>query len=298
MNWRRHFYDFPRSPDDEGGAPEPALEVASDPTPDPGRGELEEPDPVAEAPEPEPDPKPEPTPALAPTPARDIAPKWALERIGEETNKRQAAEERARSFEEIVNRLQSQQPKPQGDQQQPQERQPVRHQEQPREEQSAVQQEAARLLFQRDLQNVSEAGIKAYGPSWAEAVNLLTRCNANTPEFVASVMEIDPARTHEIMFEIAKDPERAVSLARMTPVRRAAEITRMSMPKTDAKPAVDPKPEPEVKTPVSKAPAPKPAIAPRASAPEIDPTTPEGDEKMDDKAWERWFKEKHYKKTA
>lgn len=283
MNWRRHFYDFPRSPD-EGGAPDPVVEAVVEPVVEP----------VAE-PELQPDPEPDPAPQAIPTPA-PTAPRWALERIGEETNKRQAAEERARSYEEIVKRMQSQPKAPAADPAAPA---PQERLAAPVGDQSAVQQEAARIVFERDLVNVSNAGVTAYGgQAWGDAINLLNKCNANTAEFVASVMEIDPSRTHEIMFEIAKDPEKAVALARMTPVRRATEITRMSMPKTDPKPAIDPKQEVEPKPAVSRAPAPKPAIAPHASAPEVDPRTPEGNEKMTDAEFERWYKSTYMRKTG
>lgn len=238
-------------------------------------------------------------PEPAPAPKSDPTPKWALERIGEETGKRQAAEERERvateranALEEITRRLQAG-AKP-GDPAAPE---PATRRAAPA---SDVEQEAARLVFDRDVQRISETGLRTYGPKWADAVNILDRCNANSTDFVSSVMEIDPAKTHEIMFHIAQDPEKAVALTRMSPARRIAEITRIVDAMADPKAAVDPKPVPaEPKPAISRAPAPKPAVAPLAAAPEVDPSTPEGNEKLTDKQFEDWYKKQHYtRKTA
>lgn len=215
------------------------------------------------------------------------APKWALERIGEETSKRQAAEEaarvatdRANSLEEITRRLQA--GKSDAPPVVPAARAPDGHQD-------AVRQEAAQLVFAQNAQKVSDTGLAAYGPRWTDAVNTLNALGANSVEFVSSVMEIDPAKTHEIMFNIAQDPEVAASLAKMTPTARIAKITRMVMTAAVAEPKPDVKPDVKPIA-ISRAPAPKPALAPHAAAPDIDPRTPEGNEKMDDKAWEQWAK--------
>jgi hypothetical protein len=60
------------------------------------------------------------------------------------------------------------------------------------------------------------------------------------------------------------------------------------------KPAVEPKsaePKPaEPKTAISRAPAPKPTLQARAPGPEIDPRTPEGNEKMSDAEFSNWWK--------
>lgn len=242
---------------------------------------------------------PEPVPA----PKAETTPKWALERIGEETGKRQAAEERERvateranALEEITRRLQAG-AKP-GDTPAPQ---PV---PEPANRRAAaasdVEQEAARLVFDRDVQRISETGLRQFGPKWADAVNILDRCNANSSEFVASVMEIDPAKTHEIMFQIAQDPEKAVALTRMSPARRIAEITRIADAMADSKAVVDPKPvaAADPKPAISRAPAPKPAVAPLAAAPDVNPMTAEGNDKLSDQEFERWYKDKYMKRSA
>lgn len=136
-----------------------------------------------------------------------------------------------------------------------------------------IDRRAAQRVFARDAQNVSEAGLATYGRGWVDAVSTLDACDVNSADFVSSVMEIAPGRVHEIMFQIAQDPERAIALSKMTPAKRAAEITRMSMAapaasdtdtKVDPKPAAPVTPKPAAKT-VSKAPAPPPPVEPSAS---------------------------------
>lgn len=247
--------------------------------------------PAAVEPEAAPEAKPEP---------RSEAPKWAFERIGEETTKRQAAEERARAaerraaeFEQIVQRLQQQPSDPAKPATSP-------ARQENSVDQSAVQQEAARQLLQRDLRNVSEAGAKEFGAKWNDAVAALDACGANSVDFVQGVIELDPANAHKIMFQIAQDPESAVRLTRMNATRRGAEITRMIMA-SDA--AVKPEPksaktEPGPKPAISRAPAPKPAMAPLAPVHQIDPRNPEDNDKMTDAEFEAWYKKTYYKKAG
>lgn len=284
MNILRHFSGFPRSPD------EPAADPAAEPVE------------AVAAVEPAPEPVVEPAPAPEPkVEAPPMVPLRVLqERVGEETNKRQSAEERAtaaearnREYEQIVRRMQAD-PKAT-----PADPAPAPTERRAATPQTDVEREAQQIVLRRDLENVSHAGVTSYGAKWGDAVNRLNAYGANSAEFVASVLEIDPAKAHEIMFQISQDGEKAVSLARMSPVRRAAEITRMidmaAAPKTDSAPKVDPKPDAPA---ISKAPAPKPALAPRAPAPEVDPTTPEGDEKLTGEQWNDWYKNKYLKRSA
>jgi hypothetical protein len=132
-----------------------------------------------------------------------------------------------------------------------------------------VDQRARAIVLARDFRAVSDAGLKTYGAGWDNAVRALDAYGINNDEFVASVMEIDRDHTHEIMHAIAQDGEKAVALAAMSPARRIAEITRMSMAKSEPKIETDGAPKPAApvvaaKT-VSKAPAPAPALEPSAS---------------------------------
>lgn len=93
-----------------------------------------------------------------------------------------------------------------------------------------VEQRALALNFQRDVRRVSEAGMAAYGQqTWDSACRLMDGLGLNSPDFVATVMEVaGRERTHEVFQTIAEDPERAAHLAGMTPMRRIAEISRIS----------------------------------------------------------------------
>lgn len=282
-----------RSPDDPAAAePDPA---AVDPaaSADPAAGDP--PEPVAA----EPAAKPQ---------LQTVPLKVMLERVGEETSKRQAferkaaeAEQRAAAAEDLARRLQAAKP---GDPAPAAPRQPA-----PAIDSNAVRQEAEQLVFAQNAQRVSDNGQSAYGAKWNDAVATLNAVGANSSEFVGSVMEIAEGRAHEIMFNIAQDAEKAASLAKMSLSRRIAEITRMvdmvtkaADPKpADPKPA-DPKPadpKPDAKpAQISRAPAPKPVLQPQGAAADVDPTTPEGDAKLEDKDWEKWYKDKYYKKSA
>ena len=279
------------SPDDPA-----ALEVPVDPP------VLETDPPAADPPAPvAEDPPAPPAPAPAPPPAPKMVPLRVLqERVGEETTKRQAAEraaaeaeERARNYQEIVERLRAAQP-PADPAAAAAHRAPAA--QAPLTE-NAIREEAQRQILQRDLSDISQAGLNAYGQEWANAVNSLNSYGANSVEFVSNVMEIDKAKTHEVMFALAQDPEKAVSLARMTPARRISEITRMidTMAKESAPapaaPAAPPKPA------ISRAPAPPPQPRPLAPSPEVDPMTADGNEKMSDAEWERWYKNKYQKRA-
>lgn len=282
------------TPDDP--APEevpevPVVEAVADPAPEPEVAAADLVDPPNDPAPPEPPPPPSPLP------------RWMQERLGEETTKRQHAEqaarvaiERANSLEEITRRLQAAGTPPPADPARPPE--PPRPAEPTRPAAPAGVDPAAVALAEQQimLRNINTAGEKEYGPKWGDAVNALNAFDANTVEFVMAVAEVDPARAHEIMFNIAQDGERAISLVRMSPIKRIAEITRMTMaqpaPKDAAKPAEPPKP-----APVSRAPAPKPAIAPHAASPEVDPRTPEGNEKMSAAQWNEWYAKTYLKRA-
>ena len=247
---------------------------------------------VTVEPAPQPAPQPEPqTPTMVPL-------RVLQERVGEETTKRQTAEQRAiaaenrnKEFEQIVQRLQK--PADPANPASVVERAPIAPA--PIARPGDVDQNAIAIARQQlTLQSVSEAGIKAYGEKWDEAITALNAYDANTVDFVMGVVAVDQTKAHEIMFQLSKEPEKTLALAKMPLERRIAEITRMAdkMPQTPAPeikadPAV---PAPKPAEPISRAPAPKPALAPLAPAPAVDPTTPEGNEKIEDKDWEKWWK--------
>lgn len=276
-----------RSPDDPA-APEPEA-VAEAPAPD-ETTPAEQPDAAQLEPQAEP---------VAQAPA-STAPKWALERIGEETSKRQAAEqaareaiERANTFEEITRRLQA----AGKDGQQPAERTSPAPQPTASDD-AEIDRRAEHKLFVRDVDAMRQEGLKSYGAQFMEAIQALNAVGAANDDFVAQVLAVDKANAHSLINGLAHDLEKAASLVRMDPARRIAELTRMSMAQAAATPKTEAKPAPEPKPALSRAPAPKPSIAPLAAAPEVDPTTPEGNDKMSDRQFEDWYKSKYIKRTA
>lgn len=125
-----------------------------------------------------------------------------------------------------------------------------------------IEARAAALNFQRDAVRVSQAGITAYGQQvWDGACRLMEGLGLNTPEFVSTCMEVvGTERTHEVFQAIAEDPERAARIASMPPVRRIAEVSRISEQmanKTTQAPKGDPKPAQRT---VSRAPEPAPRV--------------------------------------
>jgi hypothetical protein len=129
-----------------------------------------------------------------------------------------------------------------------------------------VDRRAAELLLQRDMQALDRRGVTAYGAAWGDTVRLLESFNLNTPEFISSVTEIAPGKSHEVLRTLTQDGEKLAILATLSPVARIAEITRMAMApaaqRTDpTPPATPPAPAPKV----SRAPAPPPPVEPSAT---------------------------------
>ncbi len=199
-----------------------------------------------------------PDPALEPTkPAKEP---WFLKRIAEEsaarraeTDRATAAERRAAVAEELATRLQ--QAKPAADS-------PPVPPSAPRDDRQAeIRAEAARQRFYEDTVDIRNKGIAQFGASFVEALNILGAVGLTSDESVADVIGVDRANAHVILEKLAKDPERAATLAQMSSRQRIAELTRMTMPAPAA--VADPKPAPSPKS-VSKAPAPAPIVQPSA----------------------------------
>lgn len=166
-----------------------------------------------------------------------------------------------------------------------------------------VRAEAAAMRLYEDSLELRNRGMAAFGAGFTDTLRILEAVGATSnDEFVADVLAVDKANGHVILDRLAKDPERAVELAGMDSRRRVMELTRMAAsieqpaaaaaPKSDAKPAAPAAPAAPA---VSKAPPPKPVHSPTAAAPAIDPTTAEGNDKMDDKAWQDWFNSEGHK---
>lgn len=235
-----------RAAETELGSPEPAPIV--DPIVEP----------VADGGEP-------PAPELAPQPDR-TPPAWALSRISEESARARAAEERAaeatrraNAAEELAQRLQA------GQQQPPAPPAPAQD-----DRAAEIQRAAAQQRLVEDSTDVLNQGNAQFGAEFGTTLRILRSVGATTnDEFVSDVLAVDKANAHVLLHTIARDPEKALSLAQMNSRQRIAELTRMSMA-TAAAPA-ETTPAPAAKAPavpvkqVSKAPAPAPAVTPSAS---------------------------------
>ena len=132
-----------------------------------------------------------------------------------------------------------------------------------------VDQRAETKRFVEDTVSVKNAGLAAFGANFETTLGILTDLGVTKDDVVADFLAVDKANTHILLDRLAADPEKASALARMTPLARIAEITRMSM---TAAPAAKPTPAAPAVPParqVSRAPAPPPPVEPSASQ-EID----------------------------
>jgi hypothetical protein len=128
---------------------------------------------------------------------------------------------------------------------------------QPQPSQADVQREAARMRLHEDTTEVLGKGMAQFGASFQQSLAILNAANVvNNDEFVADLIAVDRANAHVVLSNLAKEPERAASLAAMNPRQRIAELTRMSMAPKETKPAAPG---------VSRAPAPAPHVAPSSS---------------------------------
>lgn len=187
---------------------------------------------------------------------------WFLDRIAEETGKRQATERELADTRALLASLQAAQP--------PDPAKPA-----PRaapEPANDVLGQAEKIVLYRDTADVRRVGDGAF-PDFNDSLRVLSAVGALSDDFCADLFAVDKANAHVILDKLAKDPEHAARLAGMDTRRRTAELTRMSMtaqaPAAEPKPA-DPKPAPVVPAKpaaksVSRAPNPPPPVEPSAS---------------------------------
>lgn len=291
MNILRHLYlsTACRAPDEpvlEAEIAEtPITEVASEPV-----AEVQpEPEPeVVEPPAPEPiKPEQHGNSGKSPWFQRTIAELRQEKR--EEKTAREAAEQRAADLQAILERMQG-----------GEKSEPAKTAAAPTKNvdfQTAVRAQVAHDRLVEESSSVRDAGLsefKDFGAS-LEILGPERGIGLTTDEFVAELLAVDKDGAHKILDKLAKDPEKAASMVNMDSRRRIVELTRMADGlKTEPKPVVAEVPKAPA---ISKAPAPKPAISPLSAAPEVDPTSPEGNEKMSDAQWEKWYKNKYQKRA-
>lgn len=291
----RHLYlsTAARSPDDPAAADlalDPVIVAADPPV---AAAEVDPPaadaaaDPAVGAGSDPPAPAPHGNAGKSPWYMRELAQRTA--KTNEERAGREAAEQRAADLQAIIDRMQADPAaaKPAAAAAAP-----------PADFNSAVDAAAAKRVFYADTEVVKAAGLSAFN-DFGESLQILNAIGVTNDDFVEDILAVDKVGAHKILDKLAKDPEKAASLVGMDSRRRIAELTRMAdivAPKTEVKTAAVAEPAPKPAA-ISKAPAPKPQISPLAAAPEVDPTTSEGNEKMSDAEWERWYKSKYMKRA-
>lgn len=267
MNWLRYNrLPLYQAPDVNSGAVppvDPAVVAAADPA----AGEP----PVTTDPPPPVDPVDPPAtvdPAAANSQVKPVnnrgkaaPPKWALDRISEESNgkalERDARLKAERERDEalaLLNRRDGDAP-------------PAIRQPDDADVETRARQIAADTLNRERIGTVISAGLAKFN-DWEDRAATLHAAGAAGPEFVLDVFSVDPANAHIILSNLADDADKAARIAKMDPRARTIELVKMSMAAsastetTPAKSAAPPKT-------VSKAPAPPPAIDP-GSAQAID----------------------------
>jgi hypothetical protein len=135
-----------------------------------------------------------------------------------------------------------------------------------------VDRRAEYKLFVRDVESMKQNWIHEFGPSFTEDMRVIVASGADDDGFIQSVMAVDREKAHEILHAIAQDAGRAVSLVRLPPAQRIAELTRISMAmatksKTEQPiaPAVAATVAPSTAKQHSKAPPPPPIVEPGAT---------------------------------
>ena len=207
----------------------------------------------------------EPAVEVVETPPSKEVPAWALTRISKEANERRAAEDRAVAAERRANEAEALAARLAGQGAKdgsglPPVAPPVAQTDTQR--QAEIRAEAQNQRFYEDTVDVRNRGMTANGPAFTEALNVLGALGfTSSNEAVADVIAAaGKDNAHQMLIDLAKDPEKAVALTNMTPRQRIAELTRMSItkPVEQAASAVA-APVAAPKT-VSKAPAPAPAV--------------------------------------
>lgn len=174
---------------------------------------------------------------------------WELRRISEEVGKRREAEKRAAALDAELKRLRENATKPaaQATEEPAQlDIETIRTQERDR----IRLEEAGRLeteRFNAACNQVYEKGVAAFGADFDNATATLSQALGDEmqrrPEFLQAITELDNG--HQVYYDLSRNPEEAERLLRMSPVKMALEIAKMSANVT--------KPAPK---PISKAPAP------------------------------------------
>ena len=238
----------------------------------------------------------EPAVEVVEAPPSKEVPAWALTRISKEANERRAAEERATAAERRANEAEALAARlaataPKGDAAPL----PPARTESDSDRQAAIRAEAQNQRFYEDTVEVRNRGMAANGQAFTEALNVLGALGfTSSNEAVADVIAAaGKDNAHQMLIDLAKDPEKAVALTNMTPRQRIAELTRMSIAKPVEQAASAVAAAVAAPKTVSKAPAPAPAV--QTSATKVKDAYSDD---MDDDEFTACWKERMEKRSA
>lgn len=207
---------------------------------------------------------------------------WYMERINEETNKRQQTEERLAQAERERTEARALLERLQGGERAP----TTAHNEEP-DIDALVEARAEQKLFNADCNSVAEKGALEI-PDFNEKLGILRAIGVVNDDFLKDIFAVDKSDAHKFLDRLSQDPERAKIMTRMDSRKRIAELTRMQMNDT-TKPAA-----PAARSGVSKVPPPKPVVeAISYESGEADLTN----DKLDDQTWSKLW-DKKYRKRA
>jgi len=196
--------------------------------------------PVAETQQETPAPEPEAPKAEERRPEKD----WRLKRIDELTAQkhaeRQRAEREAIRAAELEARLAAFE---RGDEQQPRQQEQPLGAEQIRREAEVL---AATARFNEECERVYDAGRDAY-PDFERVLGNFTPLGGLTPAFAEAA--IATGAGHAVLYELGKDPDRAMRIMRMnSPIKMAVELSKVAAQVTAPKPLAVSKAPPPIDT--------------------------------------------------
>jgi hypothetical protein len=158
--------------------------------------------------------------------------------------------------------------------------------------------QAERIVFERDINTLKSRAFATFGEAdFNASIASLAAVGAADDDFVKTVMDVDPENAHVILHELAQDDARALGIAKMNPIQRIKELTKMSIAqqakatKEPGDKGVEPNPAPgKPAARISAAPRPAPAIAASSSGKDLPRFADKKSDAEFDKDFDDWGK--------
>ena len=236
----------------------------------------------------------DPPVAVEPPAPRNEAPKWALERISQESARareerglREVAERKAQEYEAMLERMRQQPPVDPARQPQPPQRQ-----EPPRpDSRDAIEAAAARHVYLRDVEDVRSKGLSQYGAEFNDTIRAVTAYGVDDA-FLQDVIDADRSNAAAMLQQLAHDADRTIAMTRMSSRQRIAELARMNMVEAQKSGASAGGAASAPRSATSRAPAPPPSVQPTARQ-ETDWRSDKASEKDYTSGFRETFKKRH-----